>query len=42
MPAKPEKSFNIIFEGGWNDIPCSEYPLTPERWAADLFVSNEI
>jgi len=35
MPAKPEKPFNIIFEGEWNDIPCADYPLTPERWAAE-------
>jgi hypothetical protein len=36
MPAKPEKPFNIIFEGEWNDIPCADYPLTPERWVEEI------
>ena len=34
-PADPP--FRLIFEAEWNDIPCSDYPLTPERWAAECF-----
>src|SRR5437867_2431373 len=27
--------FRLIWEGEWNDIPCTDYPLTPERWAEE-------
>jgi hypothetical protein len=27
--------FRLIFEAEWNDIPCSDYPLTRERWAEE-------
>ncbi len=33
--AAGKKPFNLIYEAEWNDIPCSEYPLTPEKWAAE-------
>ncbi|MFM1550674.1 MAG: hypothetical protein ACKJSG_14815 [Lentisphaeria bacterium] len=29
------KPFNFIYEAEWNDVPCSDYPLTPERWVAE-------
>lgn len=34
-PAEPP--FQLIFEAEWNDIPCSDYPLTPEKWATECF-----
>ncbi len=27
--------FRLIWEGEWNDVPCSDYPLTPEKWAQE-------
>lgn len=27
--------FRFIYEGEWNDIPCVDYPLTPEKWASE-------
>lgn len=38
--APPAKSagkppFRLIFETEWNDIPCSDYPLTRERWVEE-------
>ena len=30
-----DKPFNLIYEAEWNDIPCSDYPLTPEKWVAE-------
>lgn len=27
-----EQPFHIIYEGEWNDIVCSDYPLTPDRY----------
>jgi len=27
--------FRLVFEAEWNDIPCTDYPLTPEQWAAE-------
>jgi len=27
--------FRLIYEGEWNDIPCVDYPLTPEKWVAE-------
>ena len=30
-----EKPFNLIYEAEWNDIPCADYPLTPEKWVAE-------
>ena len=32
---KGELPFRLIWEGEWNDVPCSDYPLTPERWAKE-------
>jgi hypothetical protein len=32
-----EPPFRFIFEAEWNDIPCSDYPLTPERWVRECF-----
>ena len=32
---KDEKPFHLIYEAEWNDIPCSDYPLTPEKWVAE-------
>jgi hypothetical protein len=29
--------FRLIWEAEWNDVPCSDYPLTPERWAKESF-----
>jgi len=29
------KPFNLIYEAEWNDIPCVDYPLTPEKWASE-------
>jgi hypothetical protein len=36
-PAKVEVQppFRLIFETEWNDIPCSDYPLTRERWVEE-------
>jgi len=34
MPTS-EKPFKLIYEAEWNDIPCVDYPLTPEKWAAE-------
>lgn len=36
-PAAPaaERPFRLIFETEWNDIPCADYPLTPERWVEE-------
>ena len=28
------KPFNIIYEAEWNDIPCADYPMTPDIWAS--------
>ena len=30
-----DKPFNLIYEAEWNDIPCVDYPLTPEKWVAE-------
>ena len=30
-----KKPFNLIYEAEWNDIPCVDYPLTPEKWVAE-------
>ena len=30
-----KKPFNLIYEAEWNDIPCADYPLTPEKWATE-------
>ena len=30
-----KKPFRLIYEAEWNDIPCSDYPLTPETWVAE-------
>ena len=30
-----EKPFSVIYEAEWNDIPCVDYPLTPQKWAAE-------
>ena len=27
--------FRLIWEGEWNDVPCSDYPLTPAKWAQE-------
>ena len=35
MSANTEKPFNLIYEAEWNDIPCADYPLTPEKWAEE-------
>src|SRR3990170_14074 len=35
MSAAAQKPFNFIYEAEWNDIPCSDYSLTPEKWAAE-------
>ena len=29
------KPYSFIYEAEWNDIPCSDYPLTPERFVAE-------
>ena len=29
------RPFRLIFETEWNDIPCADYPLTPERWVEE-------
>jgi len=30
-----ERPFNLVYEAEWNDIPCSDFPLTPEKWASE-------
>ena len=30
-----EPPFRLVFEAEWNDITCIDYPLTPEKWAAE-------
>lgn len=30
-----EPPFRLIYEAEWNDVPCTDYPLTPEKWAAE-------
>ncbi len=30
-----DRPFGVIYEAEWNDIPCSDYPLTPEKWVAE-------
>jgi len=30
-----QKPFNLIYEAEWNDIPCADYPLSPEKWASE-------
>lgn len=32
-----EPPFRLIWEAEWNDVPCSDYLLTPERWAKESF-----
>ena len=32
---KRKKPFNLIYEAEWNDIPCVDYPLTPQKWASE-------
>jgi hypothetical protein len=31
-PQHGKAPFRFIFEAEWNDMPCADYPLTPERW----------
>ena len=30
-----EPPFRLIFEAEWNDVPCTDYPITPEKWVAE-------
>ena len=32
---RKKKPFNLIYEAEWNDVPCADYPLTPEEWVAE-------
>ena len=32
---KDDRPFHLIYEAEWNDIPCVDYPLTPEKWVAE-------
>ncbi|MFH0964267.1 MAG: hypothetical protein V2A58_09675 [Planctomycetota bacterium] len=34
-PSTGGKPFRLIYEAEWNDIPCGDYPLTPEKWVAE-------
>lgn len=34
-PAPAGRPFKLIFEAEWNDMPCADYPLTPERWVEE-------
>ena len=27
--------FRLVYEAEWNDIACVDYPITPEKWAAE-------
>lgn len=36
-----QKPFNLIYEAEWNDIPCSDYPLTPEKWVHECMTPLE-
>jgi hypothetical protein len=36
MVTQPDgRPFTFIYEAEWNDIPCSDYPLTPEKWVEE-------
>ena len=35
MMSNDNKPYSFIYEAEWNDIPCSDYPLTPERFVAE-------
>ena len=30
-----EPPFRLVFEAEWNDVPCTDYPISPEKWAAE-------
>src|SRR5580693_6081450 len=32
---KTPEPFRLVFEAEWNDIFCTDYPLTPRRWVAE-------
>ena len=34
MPLESQP-YRVIFEAEWNDIPCVDYPLTPEKWVSE-------
>lgn len=33
--ASAEPPFRFIYEAEWNNVPCTDYPITPEKWAAE-------
>ena len=34
---KKQPPFRLIFDAEWNDIPCNEYPISPETWVKECF-----
>ena len=34
---KKRPPFRLIYEAEWNDVPCSEYPITPDTWVKECF-----
>ena len=33
--ALADPPFRLVYEAEWNDVACTDYPISPEKWAAE-------